>query len=72
MVYILFLLLLLFIGDEGYGFNLNLPDMAESTLLEIKKISGFSGIELFPLAYESGVELFGKKRIQGVLNLGKP
>jgi len=59
----------IFIEDQEYLINLNLPDMAGNTITEMSEVLGLNDLELFPLGYETTVHFQGEPNLKGVLNL---
>ena len=59
----------LFVKGQEYVFNLNLPDMIESTLGDIFHLLDDNPFDLFPLKYETSVHFNGKSDLSGIISL---
>jgi hypothetical protein len=55
----------IFIGENEYSFNLNLPDMANATISEISRASG--GESVLPLQYKADFHWANQPPISGVI-----
>jgi hypothetical protein len=59
----------LFVEDQEFVMNLNLPDMIEENLNIICNTLGRQELVLFPLMYETNYYFEGKQKINGVISL---
>jgi len=58
----------IFVGDAGYGFNLNLVDWFAEELEKICRQLGREHIELFPVAYHSELHFEGEPPLAGYID----
>jgi len=56
--------------DRSFLFNLNLPDMAEQQLAELRQLSGLELKPFFPLRYTTSFRDNEGRRIEGTFDFG--
>ena len=57
--------LAIFVGDREFIFNLNLPEFANEDSLEVSKLLGIKGADVFPICYETGLHFRGGDNLAG-------
>lgn len=57
----------LFVGDEEYVLNINLPEFIDMDLQAIRKQLGKSELNLFPLEYKTEVSFEDHKKLAGTI-----
>ncbi len=59
----------LFWGEEAFGFNLNLPDLARGEVSRLRVAVGSSELRLFPVRYYDDVGFVDSPRLSGVIEM---